>query len=334
MLPYSRWEYVELAEVESYDTLSGGYTRAVEALGATAPEHRTDNLAAAVPIGRRGEFQERWSAFLEYYDAKPSANNPGRSNENGSVEKSHDLFKRALDQRLRLRGSRNFGSIDAYESYLREMVQSRNGHRRDRLKEELKLLNPLPSHNYSDPKDLFVSVSAWSTVSIARAVYSVPSRFISVKLRALVHADRVEMYYGPKQILSVPKVQPGERHINYRHIIAHLLRKPRAFKHYRFREELFPSSIFRKAFDHLTARANEEGEQEYLRILNIAAMGSENDVATALQLLLETGGTISEQAVKDLIVRKFAVPEVHVATSSLSVFDQLLSFERRETATA
>lgn len=106
MLPYSRWEYVWICFTESFETLTSGYARAVRDLGAIAPEHRTDNLAAAVPIGEHHTFQVRWRDFLAHFNVRPSANNPGRSNENGSVEKSHDLFKHAIDQRLRLRGSR------------------------------------------------------------------------------------------------------------------------------------------------------------------------------------------------------------------------------------
>jgi hypothetical protein len=327
MLPYSRWEYVEIAGSESFETLTHGYANAVEDLGAVASEHRTDNLAAAVPIGEHRVFQERWLGFLAYYDVTPSANNPRQSHENGSVEKSHDLFKSALDQRLRLRGSRNFGSLDAYESYLRDMVNSRNGHRRERVNEELKLLNPLPSKMFEDPRELFVTVSAWSTVVVQRAIYSVPSRFISVKLRALAYKDRVELYFGTKNVQTMPKVAPGNRSINYRHIVGHLLRKPRAFTHYQFREELFPSSIFRRAFDCLMqAKGQDDGEREYLRILNLAAVESESDVSSALELLLTAAEDISEDSVRQLIVRRFESPPVQVFSTTLADYDLLLSF--------
>ena len=334
MLPYSRWEYVEIAHVESFETLTGGYARAVEELGAVAPEHRTDNLAAAVPIGKRHEFQARWQDFLSYYGVEPSANNPRRSHENGSVEKSHDLFKNALDQRLRLRGTREFGSLDAYESYLQDMVNARNHHRRERVTEELRLLKPLPPSSFSDPKELTLTVSAWSTVVVQRAIYSVPSRLIGVRVRALVYPDVIELYYGNRLIQSMKRISPGERCINYRHIITHLLRKPRAFTYYQFREELFPSSVFRKAFDRLLQKGQDYGEREYLRILNLAAIESEIDVTSALQLLLETASEISEAAVRELILRKFVAPAVEIRDTPLSVYDQLLSFRAREEARA
>ncbi|MBK9205467.1 MAG: transposase family protein [Candidatus Obscuribacter sp.] len=126
MLPYSRWEFVCICHTESFETLTKGYELAVAKLGAVAPEHRTDNLAAAVPVGEHGTFQVRWMEFLKHYGVIPSSNNPGCSNENGSVEKSNDLFKHAIDQRLRLRGDRNFRTVEDYESYLEQATLERN----------------------------------------------------------------------------------------------------------------------------------------------------------------------------------------------------------------
>src|SRR5262249_23393053 len=134
MLPYSRWETASIAFSESFESLTQGYATAVKELGAVAPEHRTNNLAAAVPIGAdRHVFQRNWKNFLAYFGATPSANNPNQSHENGSVEKSHDLLKKALDQRLRLRGNRNFATRDAYEEFIRSVVQRRNKDRQQRL---------------------------------------------------------------------------------------------------------------------------------------------------------------------------------------------------------
>jgi len=42
--------------------------------------------------------------------------------------------------------------------------------------------------------------------------------------------------------------------INYRHIIDQLERKPGAFDNYRYREEMFPNSYFRLAYDEFKER--------------------------------------------------------------------------------
>lgn len=167
--------------------------------------------------------------FLDYHGAKPSRNNPGQSNENGSVEKSHDLFKHAMDQRLRLRQSRDFKSLADYESFLRVMVRERNRLRKERLEQEVSVLLPLPDRDWYEPKEDSVQVTGWSTVSVDHKIYSVPSRFIGQTLRALIYHDSVELLFGKHVVLNAEKPS-GTKCINYRHLITHLMRKPGAFR--------------------------------------------------------------------------------------------------------
>lgn len=322
MLPYSRWETVSIAFTESFQSLTEGYAAAVKELGGVAPEHRTDNLAAAVPIGQHKLFQKRWKDFLGHFGVKPTSNNPYQSNENGSVEKSNDLLKRALDQRLRLRGSRDFPSRTAYEEFIQAVVYRRNRERKLRLAEELRLLKELPRRDWSAPQEIFASVRPWSTVSILRSLYSVPSRLVGARLRALVYADKVELYFGKNLVQEMKRVKPGELAINYRHLIGHLLRKPGAFKNYRYRDELFPTAVFRKAFDQLEAAGH--ADKEYLKILHAAAMDGEQRVETALTILLELNYLPTEESVKELLVTKQTVPDVAVNMPALSIYDGLL----------
>src|SRR6266568_5099923 len=103
MLPWSHWESVMPCFSESFDTLVCGYEKAVWELGCVAPEHRTDNLTAATQaMGSQREFTDRWQQFMAHYGVTPTTNNPGVSHENGSVEKSHDTLKNAIEQELML----------------------------------------------------------------------------------------------------------------------------------------------------------------------------------------------------------------------------------------
>ena len=330
MLPYSRWEFVWICFTESFETLTTGFGRAVRALGYVAPEHRTDNLAAAVPIGGEHAFQRRWEDFLKHFGSEPSANNPGCSHENGSVEKSHDLFKHAIDQRLRLRGSRDFASVEEYERFLDDAVAERNRQRAERLKEEIPLLKALPANDWYDPRQYSSTVSAWSTISVGGAIYSVPSRFIGQKLRVLADYESVKVYYGRHLILQAQRRETGSRCINYRHVIFHLLRKPGAFRNYQFREELFPRLVFRQAYDALLQYNEERADKEYLLILNQAALGSEDSVAAALTHLLADGQPPIMELIRPLCEIPKSVPDVAVHEAQLEGYDNLLSFEIRK----
>jgi hypothetical protein len=113
-------------------------------------------------------------------------------------------------------------------------------------------------------------------------------------------------------------------------LIFHLLKKPGAFRNYQFREELFPRLIFRQAYDSLLLHNDERADKEYLRILNQAALGSEDAVATALKNLLEAGAVPISDAVKQQCDLPKAVPTVAVAEPSLDGYDKLLSFNLRK----
>jgi hypothetical protein len=66
------------------------------------------------------------------------------------------------------------------------------------------------------------------------------------------------------------------------------VRKPGAFARYRYREELFPSETFRRAYDALRAFRGERADVEYVRVLHLAASTLEAPVERALAALLET----------------------------------------------
>ncbi len=125
VLPYSNWEWVELARGETFEALAGGLQESLWVLGGVPLEHRTDNLSAATHQLRQTggrEFNERYLEFLGHFGLRASRNHPGRANENGDVESSHGHFKRALDQRLRLRGSRDFRNLEQYRGLLADLV--------------------------------------------------------------------------------------------------------------------------------------------------------------------------------------------------------------------
>ncbi len=329
MLPYSRWETAFISNSESFNSLTMGYMKSAAELGAVAEEHRTDNLTAAVVNhGNSHVFNERWAAFLGHYDAKPSKNNAGVSHENGSVEKSHDLLKNALKQALMLRGSKEFASVEEYEKFIRRVLDQRNAGRKKRLEEEMAVMKELPERDWNDPKEVWPTVTSFSTISVDRVVYSVPSRLIGRDLKALAYPEVVRVFFGNEMVQEMPRLAPGSRKINYRHVVAHLLRKPGAFANYQYREEMFPSLVFRQAYDALSKKRPERADNEYLSLLHLAAMGSEQNVEAALAALLEAGQLPLFVTVRELVTSDCPseVPSVFIPAPDLSSYDILLSY--------
>lgn len=333
ILPYSKWESIMICHSESFETLTQGYEKAVWALGGILSEHRTDNLSAATQkLGSSRIFTERWQEFLTFYNVQPSRNNPGKSNENGSVEKSHDLLKTAIDQHLLLRGSRAFTSFEDYEQFLENIIQKRNQGRDKYLAEEILLLKALPSRKYNAPLILPVRVSPSSTVQILGVTYSVPSRLISYTLKAYVYGKEIELYYGQKQVEKLPRISKGAL-VNYRHIIDSLIRKPNAFTHYQYRESLFPNVFFRQAYDQLINASPERGHKHYLKLLQFAKIHGEQDVLTALQLLQDDGQVPLPELVKVLLdTTSQPLPIIKVLQPCLADYDCLHNFQKQEAA--
>src|ERR1700758_4777427 len=64
---------------------------------------------------------------------QPTRNNRGLAHENGSIESPHGHLKRAIEDALLLRGSRDFDTLQAYRRFVDEVVGRRNARNRKRL---------------------------------------------------------------------------------------------------------------------------------------------------------------------------------------------------------
>jgi hypothetical protein len=328
ILPYSGWQSVNISFSESFDSLTAGYMKAVTELGAVAIDHRTDNLTAAVKDSKSPDgFNDRWTAFLGHYNAEPSKNNPGKSNENGAVESRHGGLKNALDQALKLRRSREFRDIVHYRTFLEQFVRRSNARRKAKLMEELEFLLPLPSRHWNDPIECTAAVTPFSAVTIGGSIYSVPSRLIGKILKAMVYPDTIKLFFGPILVQEMPRLAKGERKIDYRHVIGWLVRKPGAFAAWVFRDEFFPSTVFRTAYDDLLKNHSSQraADKEYLKILHRAALDGEIRVENALAQILQCGLVPNDDLVKVRTTTKvIGPPPIVVLAPDLGIYDALL----------
>lgn len=330
MLTYSNWETGTICYSESLESLSEGCQNAVWELGATPFEHRTDSLSSAVNnMSNLEEFNQRYAALMKYYGVTPRHTNPASPNENGDAEQSHHRFKRAVEQALLLRGSRDFAGIGEYTQFLKTLFGQRNAGRRQKLGEELAVMRELPARRMESARRERVRVDSGSLIHVDRNAYSVNSRLIGERVEVRVYLEYVEVWYGQKKVETLPRLRGRAKHrIDYRHIIDWLARKPCAFENYRYKEDLFPTSRFRVAYDALQQTTASRAVKEYLKILELAAEEGEVSVDEALRELLErkgesavTAGSIREMLRRLETIRP--VTMVEVAAVDLAIFDQL-----------
>jgi hypothetical protein len=330
VLTYSNWEAGTICYSESLESLSEGWQNAVWELGAVPVEHRTDSLSSAVNnMSNLEEFNRRYEAVMKYYGVRPLHTNPASPHENGDAEQSHHRFKRAMEQALMLRGSRDFVSVAEYAQFLQDLLAQRNAGRRQRLAEELGVMGELPARRMESARRERVKVDSGSLIHVERNAYSVNSRLIGEKVEARVYLDHVEVWYGQKKVEELPRLRGRSKHrVDYRHIIEWLVRKPGAFENYRYKEDLFPTSRFRMAYDAIQETAPGRAVKEYLKILKLAADEGETPVDEALRELLEgkTEAAITAGSVSELLLRLDTITPVtvvEVAAVDLASFDQL-----------
>jgi hypothetical protein len=331
VLTYSNVEAVSICFAETFEALAEGIERALWQFGGVPEQHRTDHLTAAVkPLSKpeHEEWTQRYEALMNHYGMKPTTNNVREAHENGDVEQSHYRFQQAVDQALRVRASRDFATREAYERFLQDLVRYRNNSRAARYTEDQAALRPLPKQPLAPCREVRVGVSRFSTIQVQGNTYSVPSRLIGSSMLVRVRAEQLEVFVGSKQVLTLPRLHGKSQHaINYRHLISSLVRKPGAFADYVYREDLYPTSAFRRAYDRLQTAAPGSAAKEYVRVLQLAATLSEVEVEMALILLEEAKQTPTSDAVRDLI-RPIAVKHVSPVAVDLACYDHLLSTDR------
>ncbi|MBV8769640.1 MAG: IS21 family transposase [Hyphomicrobiales bacterium] len=330
VLAGSGWRFVQLAFGETFEALLSGLQSAFWALGGVPERVRLDNLSAAtheLALTGGRTLTTRFADVVSHYGFEASRIQPGEGHENGVAEKGHDVLKSALDQALRLRGSREFGSVPQYLGFVGEVVGRLNGGRDAKLAEERARLKPLPASRMPEYTRYTARVRKWSTVNVAKRIYSVPSRLKGHIVELRVFADVVELRFGDKLLETMPRLRGEKAHrIDYRHVIWSLVRKPGAFAAYRYREDLFPTQVFRRAYDALRDRRGDRADVEYVRILHLAASTSERSVEAALSDLLERGAAFDYAAVKSLAhPDEPTIPTLSIRSPDLAAYDLLLA---------
>jgi transposase len=333
VLTYSNWEYAEVCQSESFEALASGVQGCFHAMGGVTERLRTDSLSAAVNnLTTDHLFRGNYKRLLSHFQVEPHRINVKAPEENGDCESSHGHFKDYIDQRLRLRGDRNFESLTQYKSFLKECVEARNQPRSARFRDEQATLAVLPASNFPCYTQFECTVTRNSIVTVKQNRYSVPSCFIGRRVQLRVHADRVELWYAGKLQLSMPRMIGKELvFIDFRHVIDSLVRKPGAFARFRYREHMYPSIEFRKLLDHLVEQLGEPaGISVYLHVLLCAKQEGMAVAESISKKMIEMASTLTKKSalamLKDIqsIAESSVVEDCVVEIPDLDAYDSLL----------
>ena len=321
---------------ESFTAPAEGLQQALWTLGGAPREHRSDSLSAAyrnLDADQRGDATERYAALCAHYGMAPTRNNRGESHENGAVEGPHGHLKRALEDALLLRGSRDFDALADYRAFVDEVVGRRNSHLRTRIDAERAVLRPLPPRRTDDFEPIHVRVTSFGGFTLRRVFYSVPSRLVGHQLTVHLYDDRLEVFLGTSPLMTLPRGRMTEdgrngHVVDYRHVIHTLRRKPMALRNLIYRDQLFPRDAYRRAFEALL---DARGERRACRdTVALLALAHERNCEAALAEQLEASLDAGALPDLDALAASFApattpLPAVNVELGSLADYDVLLA---------
>ena len=331
-LAYSGWRQVTVIDSgESFMALSTGLQAALWALGGVPEEHRTDSLSAAFNnLTEQEELTKRYADLCSHYGLRATRCNPGQSNENGSIESRNNSLKTALDQALRLRGSRRFDARGDYETFVDTIVQRMNTRAAKFLVTERAMLKPLPVRRTAEFEEIPARVSKYAVFTLKGVLYSVPSQLIGHRLMVRQYAQHVEGWLGGLCVVSLPRARPAQgqrvgRSIDYRHLVGALKRKPGAFARWVLRDAAFPRAVYRQTWERLISqRPEREACKTMVGLLVLAADGHEAQLAQELEQLMELGQLPDLNALTQLLAPpKGDVPQVVVTLPTLASYDDL-----------
>ena len=332
-LAHSGWRHATIVTSgESFMALSTGLQAALWRLGGVPEEHRTDSLSAAFNnLAEEQELTRRYDDLCRHYGMRASRCNPGQSNENGSIESRHGSLKTALDQGLRLRGSRAFDDVEAYAAFVDQIVQRFNARAAKCLAGERAVLRPLPVRRTAEYEEIPARVSKYGIFTVKTMQYSAPSQLIGHRLMVRLYESHIEGWLGGQCVLTMPRAtyrngQKYARQIDYRHLVSALKRKPGAFARWVLRDAVFPRAVYRQTWERLAAALPErEACKTIVGLLVLAADGHEAQLADELEQLIELDHLPDLHALSELLAPpRTTVPEVTVQIAALSSYDALI----------
>jgi hypothetical protein len=322
---------------ESYVALAEGLQNALWSLGGVPQEHRTDNLSAAFKNfakAAQDDLTDRVDALCRHYGMAPSRNTKGVAHENGAIEGPHGHLKRAIEDALIMRGSRDFETLGAYRGFIDEIVGRINARNAKRIDIERASLKPLPARRTTDYEEVPVRVTSSGGFLLKKVFYTVPSRLIGHQLRVRLYDDRLELFLGSTFLQTLPRgrAAPGGSHghvVNYRHVIHSLRRKPMALMGLVYRDQLFPRRAFRDMF---AAMLEQTGEKAACRMaVDLLALahdrGCEAELAAQLEEDLRQRRLPDIQALHMLFAPPpDTLPGINVQLADLSSYDRLVGY--------
>jgi len=310
---FSGKHFVRCYPCERQQALFDGHIRGFSFFGGVFPVLIYDNLTTAVQkilCGKKRVLQESYDKFRGYYNFVPRFCNRGQGHEKGGVEGLVGYARRNYMVPVPVADSLedlNQKLLQACLTYGDHRIAGREHTVNALYEEEKEHLLSLLDIAFSNLETAGGKVDKYATVMVDKNRYSVPSSYAHFKVSVILHVDRVEVFYGSKQITSHNRLYGNNKwSLLPEHYLELIAQRPQAFESARVIRQWRPQWPFclERLLDKLCQRqGHTKGIKDFISVLMLYKDHAAGDIELAVNKALSSG-TGSSQAVKHILIHK------------------------------
>jgi transposase len=308
---FSGKPFVRLYPCERQVAFFDAHLHAFAFFGGVFPTLIYDNLTAAVLKVMKGKDrreQEAFRRFHGYYNFTARFCNVASAHEKGGVEGLVGFARRnymvpipkaesleELNERL-LRDCVGYG---------KHRIQGREETVNERFAAEKAQLLALPAHPFSNRDILESKVNPYATVILDKNRYSVPTRYVGLRVKAELGVDRVELFHAGKSIATHHRLFGNNKwQLKADHYLELLQQRPAAFasaRPVRQWRKNWPEALERLLEKYVASQGETDGTRDFITVLMLYRDHPVEEVNAAVEVALKQGVSTSA-GVKHLLL--------------------------------
>jgi transposase len=278
-----------------------------------------DNLTSAVQKvlkGKNRKEQESFIKFRSYYNFSARFCNPGSGHEKGGVEGMVGYVRR--NYMVPVPKAESFEELNQKLlkdclSYGQHKAQGREKTVGELFEEEKAHLVLVPETVFSNIQVTDARVNPYSTILVDKNHYSVPTRYVGLRVQAVMKVSRIEIYSDRKRIATHNRAFANNNwQLDPDHYLELLQQRPQAFdsaRPIRQWRQKWPASL-----EHLLAKLQQtygatDGIKDFISVLMLLRNNGKDQVYAAVDLALENG-VGSSAGVKHLLLHSIPTEKI------------------------
>ena len=301
---YSGKHFVRFYPCERQQAFLDAHIQAFSFFGGVFPVIIYDNLTTAVRKvlqGRNRIEQEGFSKFKAYYSFEARFCNPDSGHEKGGVEGLVGFSRRnymvPIPEAASLEELNNKVLQDC-TAYGNHKMAGRDRSVNELYEEEKGKLLALPEAAYSNVQTAGGRADKYATVIVDKNRYSVPSSYAGFRVKVLLHADRVEIFWGTKKLTTHERLYGNNKWgLKPDHYLELIQQRPLAFNSARpiqqWRQS-WPQSLHLLLERFCRAQGETKGIKDFITVLMLYREYGAEEIEAAVELAVDNNVSSSD----------------------------------------